>query len=420
MQFKKHRIAPHFEMGAVTGVPRRTSNFIFSIAVMMFLLSFLEGVVVTNIPLLRTPPAFVAAALVATFLLSKQIRSEVFRGPVRYLLLFALLCFASYCLQLVVNASASFETQIFSYLSLVQPIVLLFVLLHLIKSRRDSALFFSAFCIMSLTMVFSAKFLEGWNEDLVGARFGFSDVNLNRQAYVYAIASLIFIWALFELRERKTRVIRYLSGFFLFITLTALALTASRTGFLAFLGGIVAFLLITPQRLGPQRLIVSGVVFLIILWLSLADADLLFQRFRSITETGHTGLRDVLIKASWELSLEKPFLGFGSSATAELGSYLGRLGPIDAHNAHFQIILRAGYPVYFIWLAFMISVFKLAWGLRAQAEARLALILLFATFAFSGTGSLVSSLFYWLVMTCVLGLLRVIQIERRAVVHRFN
>jgi len=53
----------------------------------------------------------------------------------------------------------------------------------------------------------------------------------------------------------------------------------------------------------------------------------------------------------------------------------------------------------------------LAWSMRTDAGARLSVAILIGMFAFTPTGSLVTSLYYWISMACLVGYLQVLKAE---------
>jgi hypothetical protein len=365
-------------------------------------------------PLLKTPPAIFAALLCGTFLLRGITSYKVAVKPERWLLLFLLGSTVSYLCTF--DRSLPYAC-LAGYADWIQPIVLSIVLTFVARQHPTSTTLLVMCFGFSATLLLTLSGLADNSFGQSDQRVGYEGINLNRQAFILGINSIACAWLFFE-RPLLTGFKKPLSIVFFFAFLLGMLLTGSRTGLVAFAAGFALLVYLSGRHKLSFQVVISALVALSVAVILVMNSGTALERLSKVLTGDDLGWRDKLVAIAWQTSLKSPLVGYGPFANVILGGELG-LEIIDAHNAHFQVILRVGYPVYLTWLAFMLSTSWLAYRLKSHSEARLSLAILGFMWVFSLGGSLVSSNYYWVVMSLIVGGLQshVLQREYRSRVN---
>jgi O-antigen ligase len=124
-------------------------------------------------------------------------------------------------------------------------------------------------------------------------------------------------------------------------------------------------------------------------------------------------MRDTLFFAASDLAQDGWFLGYGYTYYSLLGrAVFGHPVAIDAHNAHFQIILSLGIVGYIAWLWVIVAVGRRLWEHKNQGVARLFFVILLFCLPYSMTSGLASNVFFWTFLA-VAGQVHVLERARR-------
>jgi tetratricopeptide (TPR) repeat protein len=222
-------------------------------------------------------------------------------------------------------------------------------------------------------MIASASLLglRGCAEYLVNALGGVpnwrifaSFFNPNLLAGYLAMSAPLTLGALLmlgrELPEPRRRVYTALLTVGLWLQLSALALTASRLGMLAFLGAAAVFLGLTGawRLLGRDfvlRLAVVGVLLIGVLWLSTPATQRLTPQ--AATQDVHSGaFRIETWKGALRAALSNPILGVGAGAFEWQYPRYASVGYTRAaHSTYLELAAEAGLPALALLVAMAVG-----------------------------------------------------------------
>lgn len=167
-----------------------------------------------------------------------------------------------------------------------------------------------------------------------------------------------------EFKAPRQRVYTALLTVGLWLQLSALALTASRLGMLAFLGAAALFLGLTGawrllRRDFVMRLAVVGVLLMGVFWLSTPATQRLTPQ--AATQDVHSGaFRVETWKGALRMALAHPLLGVGTGAFEWRYPRYASVGYTRAaHNTYLELAAEAGLPalLLLLWMA-------MGWGGR--------------------------------------------------------
>lgn len=354
---------------------------------------------VSTVPFLRTPPAFVAMFLVGYFLLCRLRHWRIGRGPETLAIVFIAGCVVVTMIELMWSPESTPVQSILVLMSWVQLVILYVVFTDVCRSPAGHVSLWLAFVGAMTFMALMAHFKVGGA--LIGTgiddRIGYEGVNLNRQAFGYALALVTVVWYAIHFWKRSWLSV-IVPTVLIFILAGSLLAAGSRTGFIAFLAGISGILFLEfRKRTASAYFMIVPAILLFLVW-ALFETPLILNRLDSAITGEQTGGRDVLIAGAWELTKMKPLFGWGVAAPQTLASHIGWSGrSVDAHNTHLQIAMRFGLIVYFIWVLFVSSILRRCWKGRRNRWCRLFFVLTVMTLAFSVTGSLATNLYFWVV-----------------------
>jgi len=383
-------------------------DLLLSLACGVVIFSVFEQLILfPALPIGKTPPAALGLVTAIVFAFRVLPSYQPTNSAERWAVGLALITCFSF---LATAPPGGFSYAVASFLSWFQSIVL-FLIISYVAGRdvQSIKLLILSFIACGLSMVA----LSGAHEMGFGfiqldesvERTGYEGVNLNRQAFVFALAGLVVGWSILEQPGLTVRgnVIR-LFGFMVLVG--GLFLTGSRTGFGAFCISLFALLIISGTNKLSLRVIAAATLIMAIIAYLFIATSILGDRLTETIEDGDYGHRDELAIAAWELVTERPWFGYGPIASVLLGKATGRNKPIDAHNAHLQIMIKFGIPPYLVWLFMMLSLTRQALLLRNEKTGRLALVIILSMFAYSFTGSLGSSNYFWIALGILTGAFR--------------
>lgn len=352
-------------------------------------------------PIGRTPPALCAAVLLFIFIARALPRFKFQSRPEKWIAAFLVGSGVAYSATIEGNRT---DATIAGYLDLLQPIILFLMLAYIAGQTKRGAtmMLFSFIGCALLMMAFSDAYSSGFGSG--GDRVGYEGQNLNRQAFIFGCSALSMAWIFLEVQAVKGFNQLIVGGLFAMMT-AGMLLTGSRTGVAAFGVGFTTLVLLSGRNRFSARVVIGSAITCCVAVVMILNSEVLLSRISRTLAGQDYGKRDTLLVLAWQTSLESPIVGYGPFASGVLGKAAGK-EIIDAHNAHFQVILKAGYPVYLIWLGFMLSTSFMAWKYRRYGVGRLSVAALLFVWTYSLAGSLVSSNFYWIVMALIIGGIR--------------
>lgn len=350
-------------------------------------LSIFDWVALSEFPFMRTPAAVAAIMLIVIFTITRLPTMQLKKGPMRWAIGFLFLSAVIELIRVLLPASLGIGLQIAHYLQWAQPVILFLIIMALSEDSRAFKYIWGAVVVAGFFMSLMVYFKVPLFSESLGDRYGFSGINLNAQAYWYALTATTLMWFLLiqwpRIRWRQIGLIVCFFSVFL-----ALLGTASRSGFLALIAGlsILLFAFLNKKNISVYFTLIPIIIVLAISMV-LNNALVLDRLEQVTTNEEQADTRIELLEAAWPKIKQSPWIGYGPRYTAVLGEQIGR-ERIAAHNTYSQILMTFGIPGLFFWLAIVFSISHRVWKLRHEPVGALFLALLACTLIFSLVGDL--------------------------------
>lgn len=231
--------------------------------------------------------------------------------------------------------------------------------------------------------------------------FGFHPNNLAR---ILTLGLLVLVGLTFGRGKSLWRPI-FISLPFIALLGFALIQTGSRGGLLALGAGLMT-LVLRRGTLWMKVVNASGLLLLVSFFLFAAlQSDVMSARFEETIEEGDVARRDLIYPTAWQMSLEKPILGWGPIAsTYELGTRLGHLEE-ETKNPHnlilFGLVSTGVLGAIPLFLGIGFAAFS-AWKTRYGPHGILPLAMTVAVLVANMSGLWLFNKLHWLVMAYAL------------------
>lgn len=375
----------------------RPTNLLFFAGLLVFLTIFDNTAKLGDIPLVRNPAALAGLILFGLFILQRFKYFRLQQGPQLWGIAF-LLC--TFVIQLL-RWSETGDSEFPKYMQWVQPLLLFIIMTDLCKDPRALAYlwlgFLGATCTMALASMVGIEGLTGVSTGKLGDRGGFEGVNLNRQAYWYALGLTTLVWMLLERwpKLRKGKVLVVAGAALLAI---ALLKTGSRGGVLAAVIGISVMLALSLRKRNISAF--ASLVPLLVgtgFWL-LATSEVVVNRFGALLAGEDDGARMSIWGPALDLLAEQPWLGVGLMFTESLGDAKGIVRNISSHNSYLQVALAFGVPALVLWLTLIGSVMRRCWRARKSPAGALLFALITASLTFGISADLAFNKYFWVLL----------------------
>lgn len=296
---------------------------------------------------------------------------------------------------LVLNSKSGIRYEVLSFRLILEPILVYWLTINIIKRRYQIRLYFVFIFISGLILAlgaineiytYSPKMLELLTNIPSFSYLGYratmgSDPNI----YAYYLDFLIII--LFGiLMFIPSKFPRYLLLTYIFLLVFSMLLTASRGGIIALMGGItfLVFVLTFIPRFSVSKqkaiVFISILIFLCFGFIVLQKtSEGMFDRITSVRTGSESRIRR-LQRYSREIIPEKPFWGFGLSSTVSVkkGSVLryselksGDFGGafVDAgHTDYLRVVVQMGIIGLVIYLWMLAILIKMSFDLYKTME----------------------------------------------------
>lgn len=343
--------------------------------------------------------------LSVAFVAGRLAGASIWRRPARYFWAFCLLAAGTEIARLVLGLEGGGLSSLRVFALYAQAFLLYLIFFDVAGDRRAAMAVLSAYLIGAILLSLVANLGIG---GAVGAtqvgrggelmRVGVLGMNLNEQAIVYGIAIAgvaargISIWPRFRGWDWALMV-GALS------MLIALLRTGSRTGLGVMTLGVVCAvgLMFRGRRWATYVFLVP--VLLYGLGSAVMSSAVIQARMAEAAE-GNVGMRDVLAKESAIMVLERPFVGWGSHYTTELGVRVGRT-KLAAHNTYLQILTSFGLVGFIPWALGITATAWRLWRNRVDLQASLLLVLFASLLVAMVPGNLGYSPFAWIILAVV-------------------
>ncbi|WP_376691964.1 O-antigen ligase family protein [Wenzhouxiangella sp. EGI_FJ10409] len=371
------------------------------LAMMVGFLTVFDWYTVSGIPFLRNPSAVVAIGMILAYL---AIRGPTYKltsrdWPHFFLLLFLVYSFALELLRQLFIGYGSPVSFFIWYMQYVQVAILFFLVSDICRDPRHLFIIWggviAGILFIALAVVFE---IPGFTQEITGQqRKGFSELNLNRAAFYYALGIITLLWVLIE---RRFRLDWISAACALGICTLALPMvwTGSRGPFIAFVAGAAVLLTVSLRRQNIKNylsfvpLAIGGMTVLVL------QSEVLLFRFEQAATGEQMGLRDIIFSRSMELIGQRPVSGYGREHTQLIGQALGYAGGYSPHNLYFQVVLSFGLIGLLLWLAFMAQIALKLLRRRRNPTSTLFFSLLACSAVYGLTGGIAHDKFFWFVL----------------------
>jgi O-antigen ligase len=249
-------------------------------------------------------------------------------------------CFGAYFLILYVRAAAD-AGQLFGggflslFLTRVQLVILTWLITKPLKDRRLAVGVFVTFSVASILIAAGMTLrLSGFSEGSDDQRISALGANQNAMGAILALALTIVI-GLFLAKGLLRLRSKMLLGTMSLTLLMGVLLTGSRTALIALFVGIATYLL----PVGGIQSVLKNTFFILFCLAALVASvirdPLSMSRLAQTYYQGDSSGREGLWQAALDMSVEKPFLGWGP---VEWENRLGK----DVHNHYLYLLLEVG------------------------------------------------------------------------------
>lgn len=378
------------------GIEMRTrlgiSTVLLVLAGAVMALSVFDWVVLIDVPFLRNPAAVTAIVLMVMFAGTRLSRLRIRKGPVRWGIGFLALATVIELLRPLLPITSLDIVSVSHFMQWVQPVMLFVVVSSLSEDGRAfkyvwggvvlAGVFMSLAVHLSIPL-FTIKYIDT-------GRYGFNGVNLNAQAYWYALTGITLLWVILTRWPRfKWQEMGLAIAFF--SVLLGLLGTASRSGFIALMTGLIIVLSFSLSKRKASAYVLLVPILIAVGVSAVVSNDLVLDRLGQAVDGTQMGGRDTILEAAWPKIKERYWTGYGPRYSAVLGEAMNTASGIKAaHNTYVQISMSFGVPVLLLWISLVLSLSRRLWDLRHEPIGVLFLSLLICTIVYS----LVSDLGY--------------------------
>lgn len=284
-----------------------------------------------------------------------------------------------------------------TYIRIILPLFVLFFSYSIVQRQENLKAFFILSFILLILML--ATYFEYFQEVLL---FIVKDETVSNSSYF-----LLYLLPILLCTKKKLITIGAFVAVFI-----AVAMSAKRGGTIAFLAGLIIYLIINHALLKDEKnklLKFWGVIILVLLIVNtfigtILDGDfLIVNRLMEISDTGGSG-RDKVWEKTLEMIAESDFpyfiMGHGYNQVVKDSPL-----KLSAHNDFLEIIYDYGIPVFFVYILFQIQMIKQIFKMIKESSQYAApLAFSYATFL---VNSMVSHIFiypqYFIIYTFVWG-----------------
>jgi O-antigen ligase len=374
-------------------LPERRPDVLRVLAMGVLAASFLDGFAVTDVPFARTLAGIIGMLLLGAFVLVRVHHRRFLDLPGRFIFVFIVLTSV-----LEVARIGGPNEGVLTYMQFFQVAVLYLIVFDLALDPRAVRAMGGAFLLSTTAMsLVSHLGIDALSVGAEGQRSGVSGLNLNDQAFLYALCIVIVVgWVLSQWPRFGVREV--FLGAAAMSMLLALVRTASRGGAAAMLVGVATCLMIHLRR-GKLSAYVTVVPALLLgIGVALLSAEVLQARTEKMIEVGDTGLRVELAHAGFGMFVKRPVFGWGVRYSRDLGESL-RLGrAIAAHNTFLQFLLSFGLVGFLPWAVAVTMTVVLAWRCRGSPWGAILAALLVTALATACVQNLGYSKHFWIVL----------------------
>lgn len=378
------------------GEHRPTSLLVLSALLVLFV-PFDNLVQLGSFYLARNLSAVIGLILIFLFAIMRLKFFRLHQGPPFWGLAFLVCALVTTLLLWEVTG----ELEIDIFMQWIQPLILFLVMTDLCMDPRSLAYLWLGFLGALFTMAFASiigvEGLSNVNIGWAGDRMGFSGINLNRQAYWYALGLATLLWIVLERwpRIRKGDILTIAGAVILAM---ALLRTGSRGGLMVAASGIVVLLSLSLRKRNFSALMSFVPLFALVgLWMASTN-EVVVARFGALFEGKDDGARMSIWLPALDLIAEHPWLGIGPGFTDVLGDERGFGRNISSHNSYLQVAISFGIPALLLWITLISSILLCCWHFRNIPIGALLIALVTSSLVNGISSDLGFNKYFWILL----------------------
>jgi O-antigen ligase len=253
----------------------------------------------------------------------------------------------------------------FGLINFIKALVFYFFTLKFVRSEGQLKQFMAVFLGCQVFRVLEPLYLhvtQGYwgsaasmaNSEFMNRLAGAPHDIVNPNGLAFIIVSILPFFYYYAGINKK---VRFLSLLLIPLMVWALILTASRSGFIALLAVIGLMVLKTKNKV-IMVVVLSLSVFLSYPFLSADQKDRYFSIVSSNSKNAATSEgRTEGVKTSFRVALHKPLFGHGLGTSAEASWNYGGSRHL-AHNLYAEVAQELGFIGLFIFMLYVLSIFK--------------------------------------------------------------
>jgi O-antigen ligase len=360
--------------------------------------TFLDRFVVSPFRMVDNMSSILGLLMVAGFSASRLRRMRSFSGPAGLALLYLVGATSAWLAGGLVSPGGSISRNFPSFLQYFQVVVLFLIFFDTCRDSRTlkgvAIAMFVSCSVMSVLANLGLASVLVESEDF--ARAGVGALNLNQQAFLYALCLISFFgwclvrWPRFSWREW---VMLGCSS----SMLMACVRTGSRGGLVMLIVGLglASLFFLSPSKMPAYLTLVplalAGVLGTVV------TSEVVQARYAQ-TLAGNTGMRVELSQSGWQMFLQKPGVGWGAGYSEAMGDFLGRSRKIAVHNTYLQVLVSFGLIGFAPWLLLLLLIGWRLWRSRQHRMVKIGLVLFLSTLVFSLVGNNGYSKVFWMLL----------------------
>jgi hypothetical protein len=368
--------------------------------------SFLDNFVLFDLPVLRNVASVIGFALLGVYVVVRFPRIRLYGASLFFV------AFLAVTAALELNRTFVLTGRLFDlpalafYMQYVQVVVLYLIVVDIARDPKAipavAATFFGGVVLMSLL---SHAGLTAAGMSSSDDRVGVVGINLNRQAFMYALAVvgaqswILGVWPRFRLRE-----IILAAG--ALSCVVAMLMTGSRGGAATLVVGLVTSLALSfRQRRISAYLLLAPVMLIAAVFLA-PRAAVLQERVQLMIEEGDAGMRDILFLEGVSMFQDEPYTGWGATFPRDLGErmLLEDDRAVTTHNVYLEMLVAFGIVGFVPWILGVLRTIVAAWRCRSVLWGTLLLAALITTLVYGWVDSLGTFKHFWVLLAIISGL----------------
>ena len=300
---------------------------------------------------------------------------------------------------------------------LIHLVVLAWVAFNIMKNHevaRNGLIIFAAACgLLAIMQITGLSSMSAEYESMTdrSTSFGFHPNNLAR---ILALGMLAVVGLAYGTRRGLTHL-KVAVPLVILIIGYAIIQTGSRGGLLALFAGLMVIVLGDGSARSRSRNIALVGAAVLLIGSLMLTSEVTTSRFERALDDGDLARRELIYPISWEMFLERPFVGWGGkSSEYELGARLGHPEEEtkNPHNLYLYLLVATGLVGAVPMLAGLWLTLRGAWSTRAGPLGVVPLSMFVTVLVANISGLWQHNKMHWFVIALALSTVSVVRVGR--------